>query len=122
MMDKFKKLLEEKGESKLNPMQKKAKMSVLQDLKSQANEAMALPLKGLKKVSVMAKDEEGLKKGLEKAEQLIGSEADEANEDVAEELEEQLEPEHNLSLDQIEQKIAALQELKAQKMGMEEQE
>jgi hypothetical protein len=74
----------------MSDMEKSAKMSVLKDLKQQANEALGGKLKGMKKVSVLAKDEEGLEKGLDKAKEIVGgmeemSEESEDQEEMGEE-------------------------------------
>ena len=50
---------------------KKGKMAALKGLHRMASDMMKGDLKGLKKVSVMAKDKKGLKKGLEKAEDML---------------------------------------------------
>jgi hypothetical protein len=53
------------------------KMSALKGLHKMASDMMGSDLKGIKKVSVIAKDKKGLKKGLEKAEDMIDPEDDE---------------------------------------------
>lgn len=52
----------------------KGKMSALKGLHKMASEMMGSGLSGMKKVSVMAKDKKGLKKGLDKAEDMIDPE------------------------------------------------
>lgn len=72
-MEHMKKMIEKmraKGK-KMAPEEKKAKMSVLQDLHKEASSAMADGLKGLKKVTVASDSEEGLEHGLEKAKDIV---------------------------------------------------
>jgi hypothetical protein len=60
---------------KMSPNEKKAKMSVLKDLHGQASDLMKQGLAGakdMKKVTVASDSKEGLKQGLEKAEDLLG--------------------------------------------------
>lgn len=70
MMDKLKKVLDNK-KSKLSDVQQEAKMKVMQALSDEMGGAMKEKLKGLKKVTVASDSKEGLKKGLEKAEQIV---------------------------------------------------
>jgi hypothetical protein len=70
--DKFKKMIEKKQGGKMSDAAKKAKMSVLHDLKGQADEAMGDGLKGLKKVTVASDSPSGLKHGLDKAKEIVG--------------------------------------------------
>jgi len=51
----------------------KGKMSALKGLHGMASEMMGDDLKNMKKVTVMAKNKKGLKKGLDKAEELLDS-------------------------------------------------
>jgi hypothetical protein len=60
-----------KGGHDMSEDEKKAKMSVLQDLKSQAMEEMGHGLKGIGKVAVASDSPEGLKHGLEKAKDMV---------------------------------------------------
>lgn len=62
--------LEKKGK-KLKPLEQKAKLDVIKELSSQAGEALGDKLKGLKKVTVASDSKEGLKAGLEKAEDIL---------------------------------------------------
>ena len=73
MQGKFKELLMKKAKEgkTISPEKAKEKMSVLDELSSMMGGEMADKLKGMKKVSVMAKDDEGLKAGLEKAEEVL---------------------------------------------------
>ncbi len=72
-MDKIKSLLAKKLKEgkKVKPEEMGAKKSVLQELRADMADKMGSKLGGLKKVSVAAPDAEGLKKGLEKAEDLV---------------------------------------------------
>lgn len=133
------KMYKEKKEKKpmMSDNEKTAKMSVLEELKKQASDAMGGKLKGLKKVSVMASDKEGLKEGLEKAEELV-EEAPESmaksedteeektddykhkmmedDSDFMEDYEKHItEEEKNLSYEDLEAKIKALEHLKHEK-------
>jgi hypothetical protein len=92
MMDKFHKLLQKKqSEGKvLSPMEKEAKMHVMQHLHKMASDEMAQHLPGMKKVSVMSDSPEGLEAGLDKAKELMhgqesGSPADEEEKSDSEE-------------------------------------
>lgn len=73
-MDDLKELLAKKMKEQKEPMpenKKNAKMSVLQDLKKMMDDSIAGDLKGLKKVTVASDSKEGLKEGLEKAEDVL---------------------------------------------------
>jgi hypothetical protein len=93
---KFDKLMEKKKKDKpMSDVAKDAKTSVLKDLQSMASNAMKDGLKGgLKKVTVASDSPEGLKAGLEKAEDMVEGklgaidekDADTDLEDAAEEL------------------------------------
>lgn len=52
---------------------KKGKLAALSGLRDMASQMMGDDLSEMKKVTVMAKDKKGLKAGLEKAEDLMGS-------------------------------------------------
>lgn len=56
---------------KLNELEKKASLKALGDYRSEAQKLMKDKMKNLKKVTVASDSEEGLKEGLEKAEDLI---------------------------------------------------
>lgn len=81
MMDK---LMELKKEGKrLSSNEKEAKMNVLGELGNKAGKNMVERLKGMKKVSVMSDSPEGLKEGLDTAEELVeGAEGEDKPEDV----------------------------------------
>lgn len=73
-MKKVMKMMDEKKSSKMSANDIQAKKDILKELLGMADEAMKGKLgEGMKgmKVSVMAKDEEGLEEGLEKAEALV---------------------------------------------------
>jgi hypothetical protein len=121
MMDKLQKMLDKKHKKSEDPMKKEAKLNVLKDLRGAAVDSMRDNLAhGLKKVSVMSDDKEGLKEGLDKAKELLEEvpdkspadmeEAEERHEeDMEDESEEAEEPE---DVDAIEAKIKALMEKK----------
>jgi hypothetical protein len=71
---------DKKKKSEMSDLEKHAKMSVLKDARDMAASAMGQKLHGLKKVSVMAPDREGLAKGLHKAQELLGSSEDDLHE------------------------------------------
>jgi hypothetical protein len=73
MIDMLKKLMKEKGGNKVDPTAKKAKMGVLKEIRDMAASDMGEEVKGIKKVTVAAPDEAGLKEGLEKAEEIVKS-------------------------------------------------
>lgn len=70
MHERLKKLLEQEEKEQMRPAEHEARRSVLEDLRNQAHEALSGKLKGMKKVSVMSDSPEGLKEGLDKAEEL----------------------------------------------------
>jgi hypothetical protein len=114
---------------KLSENELKAKMSVLEDLKSQAEDKMKEPLKNLKKVSIMSDSKEGLKQGLEKAEEMMESGEEspmvEAEEDSEEGEEYHLSDEDKMkfeamSEDELQACINELEMIKQKKMKGEE--
>jgi len=79
MMDKeemLKKLLNKKKDTKreMSPHEKEAKLSVLDSMKSLAEDEMKKRLGGMKKVSVTSDTKEGLEKGLDKAKSILDQE------------------------------------------------
>lgn len=139
-MDALRKLLMKKqGESKmLSPIEKDAKMSVLQSLHKDMSDSMASKLGGLKKVTVAADSQGDLAHGLDKAKELLGKtpehddsemadDEDESQEDPAEEMhespEEELAEEHDedpmdhedahMSEEELDAKLKQLMALKA---------
>lgn len=115
MHEKLMKKLEKKGK-KLSPLEQKAKMDVVKELQSQAGDMMGEKLKGLKKVTVASDSEEGLKAGLEKAEEVIEQKQESEQEDESEEMSaESDESEEELSPEEIDAKIQELMALKKKK-------
>jgi hypothetical protein len=112
-MDKFDKLLEKKGK-KLSDVEQRAKSDVLSGFQSEGSDSMADKLAGLKKVSVAAPDKEGLKAGLEKAEEFL-----EGGEEMGEDLDSK--PMEECSVEEIDQKIQKLMDYK-QELLQKEQE
>ena len=116
------------------------KKMILKDLMKSMDDEMVKPLREMKQVPVIAKDKEGLQKGLDKAEELVKSEElspeleeseeEESNEDhpvvdspalsgeIEEAPSEESEEADVLSLEEINKKLEHLQKLKAQKLGM----
>ena|ERR1700722_55600 len=95
---------DKKKKSEMSDLEKHARMSVLKDARDMAAGAMGQRLHGLKKVSVMAPDKEGLSKGLDKAKELIGSSEDDLYEpsempevepDLSEEMEHPVDAHHS---------------------------
>lgn len=76
-MEKFEKLLEKKAKSQkpMSNVEKDAKLRAIHEMRKMATDEMALPLKGIKKVTVASDSPEGVKKGLEKAKEMLGHEA-----------------------------------------------
>lgn len=73
MNDLLAKLMAKKGQDdEMDSDYKDSKMSVLQALKDEMTKMMAGDLGGLKKVTVAAPDQAGLKDGLAKAQELMG--------------------------------------------------
>lgn len=57
---------------KKSSSKKVGKMAALKGLHKMASDMMGADVAGMKKVSVMAKDKKGLKKGLDMAEKMVG--------------------------------------------------
>jgi hypothetical protein len=93
----------------------KAKMDVLKELKSMAMDAMGKKLDGAKKVEVAADSKEGLKAGLEKAQEMLGSEEkdEESEEESPEKEKEELASGEEESEDDLDKKIEELMAKKA---------
>lgn len=107
-------------------MKSEAKLKMLERMKKMATEMMGGEMKnkldGMKKVTVAAEDTEGLKEGLEKAEEIVENDPMEAMEEMmgqdldgdmeegeSEEHKEAVMGEESLSPEEIEQKIRELQ-------------
>lgn len=116
MFDKFDKMLEKKGK-KISPIELRAKKDVLSEIDGGLSDKMGERLSGLKKVSVMAPDEEGLEKGLDKAKQLVDKMPE-----MEEEGEEYEEESSELSMEDIDKKIEELMKLKEMMMQEEQGE
>jgi len=71
MDDKLKKLMKAKGDKKIHPIEKEAKMRSLGELHSMAKNMLGDRLQGLKKVTVASDSKEGLEKGLSKAKEIV---------------------------------------------------
>ncbi len=69
-------MLKNKKKAKKSPSMD-SKMEVLKELQDMLSGVMGEDLSELKKVTVAAKDKKGLKAGLEKAEEMLGSESEE---------------------------------------------
>lgn len=118
-------------EKSLSPMDKKAKMSVLEEMKKQAMGMMGDNLKGVKKVSVASNSPEGLKEGLHKAQEIVEGDPEAPTnmdmqegrryEDMPSDLDSKIEEYQKLSPDEIDAHIQALTALKS-KMGSEQPE
>jgi hypothetical protein len=122
MSSAFEKLLaKKKAKGEMLPEQEQsARGSVLEDLIGNMGERQAKKLDGLKKVSVMADSEEGLKAGLDKAKDVVGkmpeamdgdeeSPEEEASESPDEEHEEELSKEElQAQIDELKAKLAHL--------------
>lgn len=71
-MEEFKKLLGAK--KKIDPIEKEAKLSAIKGMKKMAGDLMTDEIKGMKKVTVAAPDQESLEAGLDKAKEVVGHE------------------------------------------------
>lgn len=77
-MDQLKKLKDKKGMSKMHPIERKAKMGVMEDMRNMADDAMGNKLKGLNKVTVASDSPQGLRHGLSKAQDMMPDGSDDA--------------------------------------------
>lgn len=129
MHEKLMKMIEKKKARKVGPTEQKAKMGVLKELKDDMASEMGGSLKDMmaKKVSVMAGNKEDLKKGLDKAKELVG-EMPNGEEGQLEDMEAEESGEAGMkeAADDVESQIAKLEEklkkLKALKGESEEEE
>jgi hypothetical protein len=78
MRDKLMERMGKKGK-KLNPLEQKAKMDVVKSLSEQAGSMLGDKVKAMKQVTVAAPDKKGLVEGLEKAEDIIEGDENEAS-------------------------------------------
>lgn len=103
----------------MSDSQKKAKLAALKDAHGMASDMMKDGLSGAKKVSVIAKDDKGLKKGLDMAEKIVGEQDDEDEvesdmmDEAQEGYEDQQEESSPLDEDEIDAEIQKLMELKS---------
>lgn len=120
----------DKMKGKMSENSKKAKLVALKEAHGMAKKMMEDDLKGLKKVTVASDSPEGLKAGLEKAEDMIGEETEgcpacegkgceecesgmgESDEDEQEEYKDQQEESEPMDIDSLEAKIAELMKMK----------
>ena len=129
MHEKLMKMIEKKKAKKLSPVEQKAKMGVLKELKDDMSSEMGGSLKDMmaKKVSVMAGNKEDLKKGLDKAKELVG-EMPNGEEGQLEDMEAEESGEEGMAeaADDVESQIKMLEQklakLKAMKGKSEEEE
>ena len=132
MHEKMMKMLEKKKAKKLSPVEQKAKMGVLKELKDDMSSEMGGSLKDMmaKKVSVMAGNKEDLEKGLDKAKELVGEmpngeegqledmEAEESGEAGMAEAADDVEAE----IKKLEEKLAKLKKMKGESEEEESEE
>ena len=107
MIDELKKALGPK--KAINPMEKEAKLDALKAMKKAAGGVMADEFKNMQKVTVAAPDSEGLKAGLEKAEDVVDKAEDmksEEGEDSEMEIPESVEEIDALMQKLMEKKLA----------------
>lgn len=128
-MKAFKELLQKKAKAGkvLSEDDIASKKEVLSDLKSQMEEQMAEGLKGmkgLKKVTVASDSPEGLKEGLEKAEEVVeklpGEESEETESEEMEDESEDEEMSEEMSEDEIDAKLAELMAKKEKLKALKE--
>jgi hypothetical protein len=105
-------MFKKKKEECMDPLDKEAKMAAVSEMKKMAEDAMSEKLGSLKKVTVAAPDEEGLKKGLEKAEEIVEA-SPEGMESEAEESEEEGSEVAEMSEEELDKKIQELLALKS---------
>lgn len=123
MKDKLMKMMAKKKESgDMSEPEKKAKMSVLEELQKMATEAMGEKLHGMKKVQVAGSSDEALEEGLDKAKELIGGEEEESEEggdispeEASMEVEDDMEDMDEAELDAKLEKLMALKRRKGMK-------
>ena len=124
MKDALMKKLEKKGK-KLDPLEKEAKMGIVKEMGRQAGALLSGKIPGKKQVTVAADSKEGLKAGLEKAEDIV--EGEEGVEPELEGMKEAmgekppmeglLKEMENCTPEEIDEKIAELEMLKAKMQG-----
>lgn len=114
----FKKMMEKKGSKELSPIEKKARIGVVEGLRKFASDEMKE--RGLKKVTVASDSEEGLSEGLDIAKAKLAemteeSPKHESMKDESEDEESEESPEHEMmesedeeSEDEIEKQLKEL--------------
>lgn len=105
----FKKKMKSEG---MNAIDKEAKLAAVSEMKKMAEDAMSEKLGGLKKVTVAAPDDESLKQGLEKAEDIVESKLGESEDESEMEEESEDESEIAMSEEELDKKIQELLALK----------
>lgn len=108
----LKKKKAEQGDKPMDCKKMEAKAGVVKDLMTTLKDLMANDIKGLKKVTVAADTKEGLKEGLEKAEEIVEKNPAELE---ASEDEENGKSEEKSEDEKIAELEKQLQELKAKK-------
>jgi TATA-binding protein-associated factor Taf7 len=114
MMDEFMKLLAKKAKEQKGPMhgpKMDAKAAMAKELSDSLGSDIMDGIKGMKKVTVASDSEEGLKEGLEKAEDILGKSKmeDSEEEDSEEESEDESEMEDEEKSPDLESEIAKLE-------------
>jgi hypothetical protein len=123
MMDDFLKMLQKKKQEQKGPIndsRMKAKASVAKELSDMLGEDITENIKGMNKVTVASDSEEGLKKGLEKAEDaLSGKMKDKMSDDEDSEYEDDedsdMEEEHGNIEDKIRELEDQIKDLKSKR-------
>lgn len=121
-MEKFAKLLESKARTQkpMSSPEKTAKMRAIHEMRKMASDEMALPLKNLKKVTVASDSPEGVKEGLDKAQDMMGHMAEGSPEEemlespemeMSESGEHEEKSEEEMSPEELQMKIMELQKL-----------
>ena len=113
-MDEFMKLLAKKAKEQKGPMhgpKMDAKAAMAKELSDSLGSDIMDGIKGMKKVTVASDSEEGLKEGLEKAEDILGKSKmeDSEEEDSEEESEDESEMEDEEKSPDLESEIAKLE-------------
>lgn len=105
-MKDLKSLLGEK--KKIDPIEKEAKLAAVKGMRKMAGDLMADEMKAMKKVTVAAPDNESLKAGLEKAEEVVEGMSEEMDqEDEYEDMSEMVDKcETPEQIDELMQKLA----------------
>lgn len=106
--------MKKKGKE-LDPNEKEAKMGVVKELSRQASSMLSDKSKPKAKVEVAANSKEGLKEGLEKAEELLEGDKPEGMEEGKPDACDISPEEAELSAEDLDEKIKKLMELKDSK-------